>query len=396
MKVLVFTTLYPNHLAPNFGVFIKERMTHFAQRGHEVRVVAPVPYYPLKWGARAQYARIKAREELEGLTVYHPRYFMTPKIGMSTYGMTMFLSVLPFMKRLRREFDFDLIDGHYVYPDGFAAILLGKYFNKPVVVSARGSDVHLFSNFPLIRRLLQTTFARADHMIAVSSALRDAIAKLGAPSAKISVIPNGVDANKFFPLDKKTARARLGLPDKKIILAVGRLEPVKGFELMLKSFQRLREVEKAREAYLTIVGEGSERAKLERLVAALRLQKHVRLAGAQPHAELKQWYGAADCVCLASEREGWPNVVLESFACGTPVVATDIWGMREVIPSESLGVLTLREEQYLARALACALIKNWQHETLVQYARTRTWETVARAVEDTFAAALRARVKSVS
>ncbi|MEK7727640.1 MAG: glycosyltransferase family 4 protein, partial [candidate division KSB1 bacterium] len=110
MKVLVFTTLYPNHLSPNLGVFIKERMSSFARRGHEVRVVAPVPYYPsFLHGARAQYARIHSREEIEGVTVYHPRYFMTPKVGMSMYGFTMFLSVLPFIKRLRREFNFDLL-----------------------------------------------------------------------------------------------------------------------------------------------------------------------------------------------------------------------------------------------------------------------------------------------
>ena len=396
MKVLVFTTLYPNHLSPNLGVFIKERMTSFARRGHEVRVVAPVPYYPaFPFGARAKYARIEAREEIEGVTVYHPRYFMTPKVGMSTYGMTMFRSVLPFLKRLRREFDFDLIDAHYVYPDGFAAVKLAQYCNKPVVVSARGSDIHLFSTFPLIRRLLRYTLARADHVIAVSQALQNAIIALPVDEKKTSVIPNGVDTQKFFRVDKKQSRERLGLPEAKIILSVGRLEPVKGFALLIKAFQKLFVDEEKKDARLVIVGEGSERAKLERLIATLHLHEHVRLMGARPHDELKQWYSAADCLCLASEREGWPNVVLEAFACGTPVVATEVWGMREVIPNEELGVLAPRDENHLTRALACALNKKWQNEVLVEHARERSWEKVAQQVEHTFERVLTSR-KGVS
>lgn len=389
MKVLVFTSLYPNHLAPNFGVFIKERMTAFARRGHEVRVVAPVPYYPhLKIGSRAQYARIEPQEEIEGLTVYHPRYFMTPKVGMSTYGMTMYLSVLPFIKRLQREFDFDLIDGHYVYPDGFAALKLGQHFNKPVVVSARGSDINLFAKFPIIRRLLRHTLTRADHVIAVCQALKEAMVQLEAPAEKISVIPNGVDTQKFFRVDKKQSRERLGLPEAKIILSVGRLEPVKGFALLVKAFQKLLVDEEKKAVRLVIVGEGSERAKLERLIATLHLHERVRLVGARPHDELKQWYSAADCLCLASEREGWPNVVLEALACGTPVIATKIWGIPEIITSDALGILTERNEEALAQALARALNTAWNKAALVQYGRARTWERVARAVENTFAAAM--------
>ncbi len=397
MKVLVFTTLYPNHLSPNFGVFIKERMTHFARLpGHEVRVVAPVPYYPrIKWGARAKYAHLKSREEIEGLTIYHPRYFMTPKIGMCTYGMAMFLSVLPFMKRLQREFAFDLIDAHYVYPDGFAAVKLGQYFNKPVVVSARGSDVNLFANFPLIRRLLRYTLAHSAHAIAVCQALQEAMVQLEMPREKITVIPNGVDADKFYPLDKHASRRGLGLPEKKIILSVGELIPRKGFQVLIKALKRLAAQERMADLFLVIVGDGAYRRELQALVAELQLEAHVRFAGAQPHAELKQWYSAADFFCLASEREGWPNVVLEALACGTPVIATKVWGLPEIITAEELGLLTNRNEDDLAQALARAMNMSWQKEALVQYARARTWEQVAQQVERTFAHALARSARSM-
>ncbi|NUO78909.1 glycosyltransferase family 4 protein [candidate division KSB1 bacterium] len=390
MKVLVFTTLYPNHLSPNFGVFVKERMTSFARwHGHEVMVVAPVPYYPpIKLGARWKYSQIKTREEVEGLEVYHPRYFMTPKVGMSTYGMTMFLSVLPLIKRIQRKFDFDLIDSHYVYPDGFAAIKLGEHFNKPVVVSARGSDINLFARFPIIRRLLRHTLAHAEHVIAVCQALKDAMMQLGAPAEKISVIPNGVDASKFYPRDKEESRRALNLPEKRIILSVGELIPRKGFHVLIKALKLCLAQRGVHDLCLVIVGEGAYRNELEKLIAELQLEEHVKLVGAQPHAELRRWYSAADYFCLASEREGWPNVVLEALACGTPVIATKVWGIPEIITSEAFGILTNRNEEDLAQALARAMNTAWNKAALVQYARERTWEKVARAVEETFEMAL--------
>jgi glycosyltransferase involved in cell wall biosynthesis len=136
--------------------------------------------------------------------------------------------------------------------------------------------------------------------------------------------------------------------------------------------------------FFVIVGEGAYRRELERMIGELQLEAHVRLAGAKPHAELKHWYSAADYFCLASEREGWPNVVLEALACGTPVIATKVWGIPEIITSEELGLLTNRKEEDLAQTLAAAMSKSWRRETLVQYARERTWENVAQQVERTF------------
>jgi teichuronic acid biosynthesis glycosyltransferase TuaC len=174
MKVLIFTSLYPNNVWPNHGVFIKERMTQFAKLdGCDVKIVAPVPYFPrfkLNW--RWRFSQVVRREFRDGVEVYHPRYFMTPKVGMVLYGWMMFLSVLPIVKKIQKNFDFDLIDAHFIYPDGFAAVLLGQLFGKPVVVSARGSDINLFETLPVIRKLLQYVLRKAARVIAVSQALK--------------------------------------------------------------------------------------------------------------------------------------------------------------------------------------------------------------------------------
>lgn len=383
MRVLVFTSLYPNRVWPHHGVFVKERITHLAalQRG-EVQVVAPVPYFPpLKITQRWLFSQVPRREVIAGLEVYHPRYFMLPKVGMCLHALLMFVSVLPAIHKLQKKFHFDLIDAHYVYPDGLAAVLLGRFFRVPVVVSARGSDVNLFTTFPLIRQLLRVTLKRADGVIAVSQALKEVIRCLGIPASKVTVIPNGIDTTKFFPVAKEVARMQLGLAEHRILLTVGHLTPVKGFDLLIRALNRLLEEGRyGSRLSLVIIGEGALRQRLEILVSSLGLKEHVRLVGAVPHELLYLWYSAADLFCLASSREGWPNVLLEALACGTPVVATAVGGIPEILCSEELGLLTERNERDVATTISLALTKPWRPETIIRYAREHTWEQVAGSV----------------
>jgi teichuronic acid biosynthesis glycosyltransferase TuaC len=393
MKVLVFTSLYPNNVWPNHGVFIKERMTCVASLDDcEVKVVAPVPYFPairLNW--RWQFSQIPRQETRNGIEVYHPRYFIVPKVGMALYGWLMFLSTFPTVKRIRKRFNFDLLDAHYVYPDGFAAVLLGKYFRKPVVISARGSDINSYRSFPLIRRLLQHVLARANKVIAVSQALKQAMIQLGIPEEKIACIPNGVDAKKFRPVPKVQAQRAMNLPSGRVILSVGNLTPNKGFDLLVKSFGSLAARAEYRDLQLTIAGDGPVREDLENLISALKLTGRVRLVGPVPHEQLYLWYNAADLFCLASAREGWPNVILESLACGTPVVATSAGGIPEIIRSDKVGLLVDRNEAALVEAIDSAFKKDWSEAALVEYARLRTWDRAAHDVLQVFKSASASR-----
>jgi glycosyltransferase involved in cell wall biosynthesis len=387
MKVLVFTTLYPNNVWPNHGVFVKERMAQFATiEGCDVKVVAPIPYFPpIKANWRWWFSQVAQSEVRDGIEIYHPRYCMIPKLGMTLHGVMMFLSVLGTLKKLRRNFNFDLIDAHFVYPDGFAAALLSMYFKKPLVITARGSDINLNSKFAIIRRLIQYTLRRATQIISVCSALREAMICLGIPGEKIVVIPNGVDVKKFYRVAKHEARKKLSLPeDSKIILSVGSLIPRKGFDQIIKSLKILREKHRFCNLSLVIVGDGPSQTELKRLVLSLGLGDSVRFMGAIAHAELYLWYSAVDLFCLASSREGWPNVLLESLACGTPVVATNIWGTPEVIQSDQLGLLTERSEDRIADALAIALRKSWSPDDLIAYASSHTWERAAIAIHHVF------------
>lgn len=386
MKILVFTSCFPNHVFPNHSVYSKERMNPFWKvNGFEMKVVAPVPYSPpVKITHRWKFSQIAKRERIEAYDVYHPRYFITPKIGMSLYGILMFLGALRTVKRIRKEFDFDIIDAHFVYPDGYAAVLLGRYFGKPVVVTSHGTDINLYPRFPLIRSLLRYTLTKADRVITVSKALKDAMLDLDIRNEKISVIPNGIDLGKFYPYPKEEARIRLGLPNKKVILSVGALIPRKGYGLLLKALKILIEKYHVKDLYVAIVGEGPSRGEIEKMIVTLGLHEYVRLVGSVPHDNLYLWYSAADLFCLTSSREGWACVLIESLACGTPAVATNVWGAPELICSDKYGLLTELDERDIADKIFLALDKRWDRNEIVEYARGYTWERATKEIQKVY------------
>jgi teichuronic acid biosynthesis glycosyltransferase TuaC len=396
MNVLVFTSLYPNNVQPNHGIFVQERVARVAHLpGISVRVVAPVPWYPpFLPGTRSRFRRVRPVESSGGIEVLHPRYTMIPKVGMPLHGPMMFRSLLAPVRALHETSRFDLIDAHYLYPDGYAAVSLGRALGIPVVVSARGSDVNRFAGFPRIRPMLQSTLIGAAQAIAVSAALRDRMAELGVPSSRIEVIPNGVDLDTYMPRDRSESRARLGLPDRRTLLYVGNLVPGKGVEALIDGFALLRSpsgtVARAADVQLAIVGAGPLRAALEERAAARGVADAVRFAGEIPHAALGDWYSAADALCLVSEREGWPNVLLEALACGTPIVATRVGGIPEIVASDRIGILTGSAPGEIAQAAGAALDRDWDRAALRAHAERFTWERAAASVGRVFERALAA------
>jgi teichuronic acid biosynthesis glycosyltransferase TuaC len=346
-------------------------------------VVSPVPYFPrwLKTKRWRTAGQLPEQEVVGGLTVHHPRYLLLPKISMPLHGLSMFLGSLRRVAELNRQANIDCIDAHFVYPDGFAAVLLGKYLGVPVTVSARGTDINLFPSFPLIRPMIRWTLRHADGVIAVSAALRDVMADLGLPKDKIHLISNAVDTARFRPIPAGEARQRLSLPEGgPLLVSVGSLIEAKGHQLTIravaligKQFPSLR---------LYIIGEGPYRSELERLIKSLGLQERVQLLGKRPNEELPFWFGAASLSCLASSREGWPNVVTESLACGTPVVATRVGGIPEILHSPDLGTLVEQTSEDVAAGIVRSLGKEWDRQAISREASARTWETVAEEVEE--------------
>jgi|SRR5579859_813403 len=386
LRVLTFTSLFPNAALPNLGVFIYQRMAAFAARtGNSVEVIAPIPWAPKRFSGsrRTIFQRVPAVEMIGGVRVHHPRYALVPKLSMPWHAWLMYRGSIGLAKRLHANHPFNCIDGHFVYPDGKAALLVGDVLDIPVVVSARGSDINLFPSLPLIRPQIRRTLLRAAGRIAVCEALKAKMLEIAGEDCSVRVISNGVDPGRFYQSDRAAARRQLGLPDvNRIIICVAALQPVKGHDLLFRALQRLTRFWPNVQLYL--LGEGSLRPKLEELARFLGLSGQIHFAGACPNDQLHHWYSAADVSCLTSSREGWPNVVLESLACGTPVVATRVWGTPEILKYPDLGVLVEQDVDSIATGLEQALARVWDREQLIQYARSRDWGTVGQEVESYF------------
>lgn len=342
MKLLVFTTLYPNDVFPRHGVFVETRVRKLtARHAVETKVVAPVPWFPFRSSLFGHYGKLVqvARQETRStLSVVHPRYAVLPKIGMSLAPLFLAVCGLLACRRLRKQgFDFDVVDAHYFYPDGVAAAIVGGMLDRPVVISARGSDINVISHYRIPKALIGWAARRASHVVTVSDALRTRLVELGADEPDVTVVRNGVDAELFIPpSDRSRLRTKLEFT-RTTILSVGRLVALKGHDLVIRTLDGLPEVD------LVIIGDGPERSTLRALARDLGVGHRVTMLGSLPQEQLKDYYGAADILVLASSSEGWPNVLLECMACGTPVVATRVGGIPEIVTSPVAGELVERD-----------------------------------------------------
>lgn len=387
VKLLTYSTLYPDSTRPGHGIFVETRLRHLlAAGGVQARVVAPVPWFPStrpRFGEYARYAAVPHREERHGIAVEHPRYPLVPRFGMTGAPWLMARFTQNALRRTLSEgYDFDVIDAHYFYPDGVAAALLGRTLNKPVVITARGTDLNLIPRYRLPRRMIQWAAARAAGLITVCQALKDVLIDLGVAAERVTVLRNGVDLDLFRPAqDRAALRARLGIAAT-TLLSVGYLIPRKGHDLVIRALAQLPGVE------LLIAGEGAERERLQQLARDLGLSERVRFLGAMDQARLADYYRAADALVLASSREGWANVLLEALACGTPVVATRVWGTPEIICAPEAGRLADRTAESLAGEIRQLLDRYPDRAQTRRYAERFSWDETVAGIKTVLAGVL--------
>lgn len=377
MKLLTVSTLFPNPQMPSHGIFVQTRLRYLLASGQvQAKVVAPVGWFPFthaRFGSYGALAAVPSRETRFGIEVTHPRYAVIPKFGMTVAPWLLAQSMKTEIARILDEgYDFDAIDAHYFYPDGVAAILAGRYFNKPVVITARGTDINLIPRHYLPRRMIQWAASHASGIITVCAALKDEMIKLGIDGRQITPLRNGVDLQLFQPGDRAALRASFGLTGF-TLLSVGHLIHRKGHDIAIRALPALPDVR------LLIAGDGPLRKTLEALAISLQVSDRVLFLGALSQTALTSYYCAADTLILASSREGWANVLLESMACGTPVIASNVWGTPEVVATPDAGVLmTARTPQALVEAVA-RLRRHYPLTTATRrYAENFSWDATTR------------------
>lgn len=375
MKILVLSSLYPNEVQRRHGIFIEHRLAHTLASGDEAVVVAPVPWFPSanqRFGVYADYARVPPREERRGIRVEHPRYPVIPKIGQTAAPWLMARALAAPIERIRRRFDFDVIDSYYLYPDGVAAAWLAKRFSRPFVMSALGTDVSLIPNWAPSRRMILKAVERSAATTGVCRALTDRLAALGADPSKLHVVEHGVDLALFRPpADRAALRGELGLAGP-TVLSVGHLIDRKGHDFAIRAVAGLRGVT------LMIAGDGPREGALRALADRLGVADRVRFLGHVDQARLPTLYGAADATALCSDREGIANVLLESIACGTPLVATAIWGSPDVVKVPEAGVLVERTDESIRSGIARVLAAPPNRTATRVYAERYDWNETGR------------------
>lgn len=383
IRLLTFSTLYPSSVRPGHGIFVETRLRELIRSGKvEARVVSPVPWFfseNPKYGEYALMAKTPLAEHRNGIDVQHPRYALPPKVGMNVAPFLLALGAAPTISRMLKEgYDFDLIDAHYYYPDGVAAALLAKWFGKPYVVTARGTDLNFIPQYPLPRRMIHWAARHAQASIGVCTALVDVLRDWGLDPDHLHVMRNGVDLVRFQPQPQAAMRHQLGIDGTPVLISVGYLIERKGHNIAIDALAKLLPTHP--DAQLLIVGDGPERKALEQQVSNLSLTGKVRFTGAIPNTELAKWYSAADALLLCSSREGWANVLLEAMACGTPVVATRIWGTPEVVSNRTAGrLMASRDASALVDSLHDLLANPPSRDEVRQHAECFSWDDTTQA-----------------
>lgn len=351
MKILALTNLYPNPYQPHRAPYNRHQFRLLAEL-HKVRVIAPLAWTD-EWSARrrSQPPLPADRRVLhDGLTVEHPRYWYTPKLFRGYYGSFFLACVRRTFRRAVSEFRPDVIFAPWAYPDGYAAVELARSAGLPVVVQVHGSDVRQLGQFPARRAGTASAVSRANGVIAVCRDLASGVIDLGAKRERVRVIIDGVDRSTFAPGCRRTAQAALGLnPDVRHLLFVGNLVPVKGIDVLLEACRRLPQG--CPPWQLHLIGEGPQRASLERQARSLGLDQQVVFHGSVAHEQLPGWFRAADLFVLASRSEGVPNVLLEAMACGLPFVASHVGGIPEIADLGASRLVPPEQPDALANAM---------------------------------------------
>ena len=383
MHIITVTTFYPNSADLQRAVFVKH-LTDALAEFSDLTVIAPVPYVP-PVAARAALRAIPVLETSGRVTVWHPRYLLIPKSGITTPA-TYCVALLRRLKRVAEQSSRPVIHIHCAYPDGVGAALAARRLGIPYAITAHGSDINVSVGKRLYRRQIRWALRGARAIIAVSSDLRDKVTALVGErwASRVHHVPCAGfwpdefavmaqdDARTAWPADDATGRA---------VVFIGNLVPIKGLAVLMDAWALLvREAAVSARDRLLLIGDGAMKSQLVKRSQALGIDHSVRLLGARPHSEIPRWIAGADVLCLPSYNEGTPNVIIEALACGRPVVASRVGGIPEVVEHSVNGVLVAPGKAGgLADALKTALQRQWDSVVLRNAAKPFAWPELARA-----------------
>ena len=377
-KIALITNLFPNPQEPIRGIFVFNIAKELINKSSIV-VISPLPWFPGFLHNCKKYYKfslIPNEFEIDGIKVYSPKYLAIPKLG-AIHTLFLFLSIFTIVLNLKRKQSIDLINAHWVYPDGVAASWVARILRLPLVLTAHGCDINLYSTFILRRPQIINALKSANQVTAISDAQKNVMQKLSIEESKITVIKNGVNFNDFTLKSQAECRIKTGLQaGAKVILFVGQIIEVKGINYLIDAVARLHK-EDHFPCKLVIIGEGNLKDHYKQKVSELSLNSEILFLGEKSRTEIPYWYGACDVFCLSSIREGCPAVILEALASGRPVVASKVGGIPELINNNNGILFSTGNVDELKKALKIALDKRWNEQEIRDSIKGSSWENVA-------------------
>lgn len=375
MRILTLSTLFPAASRPNFGIFVERQCAALtAVRDFAVTVINPIGIAPWPLSLIGQHAALRGLlhdEEWGELPVYRPRFTAIPVVGGRLNPAMIARAVLPLAQKLHAEMPFDLIDAEFFYPDGPAAMRLSQALGIPYTIKARGADIHHWGTQPGCAEQIIEAAGKAGGLLAVSGALKADMVALGMGADKIMVHYTGLDQSRFVPRNRAEEKAKLGITGP-LILSVGALIPRKGQALLIAALRDLPE------ATLMLAGQGESKADYRALAERLGVAGRVRFMGNVPHDDLPALFAAADVMALVSASEGLANAWVEALACGTPIVASDVGGIRELVKSPEAGRIVERNPEAITAAVKDLLANPPAPDAVAANVSAFSWDENAR------------------
>lgn len=374
MKLLFVSNLFPDAGDPVRGLDNACLLHHLAGRIEGVRVIAIRPGL----GRRKDF---RARSEDAALAPVYCQVPYLPRVGSRWNHKLMAGPLAGVMARVRDEFPFDMVLGSWLYPDGCALARLAPRLGFRYWLICQGSDAHVYLGMPVRRRLIVEAAAGSCGVITRSADLARRLAEAGVDGGKLHPVYNGVDTTVFRPAGEAGAQRRaLGLEETAdYLLFVGNLLPVKNPVMLIDAWHRARGLLPGRDLRLIMAGVGPMEGRIKERAAALGLRDALTMTGRLPPAAVADLLRAASCLVLASRNEGVPNVVLEAFACGTPVVSTDVGGVKEVLHAPWLGALVVPESaDVLAAGMVEVVTRSPERAVIAEHGSRFSWDSTAR------------------
>lgn len=355
-KLLLFTSIYPLPWKPNKATFNFQQYSCLSDK-HDVDFLVPVPW--IEWFKNL---KVLAGQHNYKHVCYFP-FFYIPGLFRSLNSFFLVFSicicVFPLLKLIKAR----TVLASWAFPDGLACAWLKKLCNYRLYIQCLGSDINVHSEDKFRRMLLQKSFEKANGVITVSKALEDKVKAL-APDTPTKTIYNGVNFNKFTTSVEKFSTTSF--------VFIGNIIKTKGIYELIEAAQQL--LNKGNEFNFHFIGNGPELNNISNIIKQSNLDKQIILHGTVNHDEVVKLLQKCHVLVLPSYREGVPNVIMEAFACGVPVVATNVGGISEVLNEKNGVLLNTYQPKDIVAGIEKCLKTEWQAEKIRATINSFTWE----------------------